>query len=119
MADTLAAQSMRCVLLTLSLIVGSCAWVNLLSSQKNPLHMSMSSPPLFGLMLNSFKLVDSHFRERREHRVFQQLLDMVPGLEDRLLDGSNEDNAHIADLVGSPLTAGVHAHAISDSERRF
>lgn len=41
-----------------------------------------------------------HFqREQREHRVFQQLLDMIPGLEDRLMDGSNEDHAHIADLV--------------------
>jgi len=38
-------------------------------------------------------------RERREHRVFQQLLQMIPGLEDRLMSGSADDVVHIADLV--------------------
>ena len=40
------------------------------------------------------------FRERREHRVYRLLLEMVPGLEERLLNGSEEDLIHIADLVG-------------------
>jgi hypothetical protein len=38
-------------------------------------------------------------RERREHRVFTRLLDMVPGLEERLLEGSEEGVVHIAELV--------------------
>jgi hypothetical protein len=43
--------------------------------------------------------LDSIGRERREHRVFQQLLQMVPGLEERLLEGSDEDVIHIGELV--------------------
>jgi hypothetical protein len=42
---------------------------------------------------------DPRSRERREHRVFQQLLQMIPGLEDRLMSGSADDVVHIADLV--------------------
>jgi hypothetical protein len=38
-------------------------------------------------------------RVRREHRVFQQLLYMVPGLEERIMVGSEEDVSHIAELV--------------------
>jgi hypothetical protein len=37
--------------------------------------------------------------ERREHRVFQQLLQSVPGLEVRLLEGSDEEIGHVADLI--------------------
>jgi len=37
--------------------------------------------------------------ERREHRVFQQLLLSVPGLETRLMDGSDEDAGHVAELL--------------------
>jgi hypothetical protein len=40
-------------------------------------------------------------RERIEHRVFKQLLQMIPGLEERVLGGSEEEVIHIADLVGS------------------
>ena len=39
------------------------------------------------------------YRERREHRVFQELLKSVPGLEERLLQGSEEEVDIIADLV--------------------
>lgn len=38
-------------------------------------------------------------RERQEDNVFRELLKMCHGLEDRLLDGSNEDVTNIADLV--------------------
>jgi hypothetical protein len=38
-------------------------------------------------------------RERREHRIFQALLQMIPGLEERLMEGSNEDVIHVAELV--------------------
>jgi hypothetical protein len=38
-------------------------------------------------------------RQRREHRVFDALLQMVPGLEDRLLNGAEEDVMHVAEMV--------------------
>jgi hypothetical protein len=38
-------------------------------------------------------------RQRREHLVFQSLLQMVPGLEARLLEGSEDDVVQIAELV--------------------
>ena len=38
-------------------------------------------------------------RERREHRIFQALLLMVPGLEERLMQSSNEAVIHIAELI--------------------
>jgi len=37
--------------------------------------------------------------ERKEHRVFEQLLKMIPGLEDRLLSGSDQEIGHVADLL--------------------
>jgi hypothetical protein len=38
-------------------------------------------------------------RERREHRVFNQLLQMIPGLKERLMDGCTEDIKHVGELV--------------------
>ena len=38
-------------------------------------------------------------RQRREHRVFMLLLQMVPGLEERLVEGSEENVLHVAELV--------------------
>jgi len=38
-------------------------------------------------------------RERREHRVFQLLLQMIPGLQERLMESSDEHVGHIAELV--------------------
>jgi hypothetical protein len=40
-------------------------------------------------------------RELRERRVFKQLLVMIPGLEERLMDSSAEDIVHIGELVRS------------------
>jgi len=37
--------------------------------------------------------------ERREYRVYRQLLDMIAGLEDRLMTGSDEEITHVADLI--------------------
>ena len=45
------------------------------------------------------KLIGGFRRERREHRVFQELLRSVPGLEERLLQGPEEEVDTIADLV--------------------
>jgi hypothetical protein len=38
-------------------------------------------------------------RERREHRVFTKLLQMIPGLEERIMNSSGEEVGFIADLV--------------------
>lgn len=38
-------------------------------------------------------------RERREHKVFQELLKLVPGLEERLMTGSDDEVAITSDLV--------------------
>jgi hypothetical protein len=40
-----------------------------------------------------------YFRQRREHRVFATLLQIIPGLEERLLGGSGDDVIRIAKLV--------------------
>ena len=44
-------------------------------------------------------LMGGSFRERREHRIFQELLGSVPGLEERLLHGSEEEVDIVAELV--------------------
>lgn len=38
-------------------------------------------------------------REQKEYSVFQAILQAIPGLEVRLLNGSEEDIRYIADLV--------------------
>jgi hypothetical protein len=39
------------------------------------------------------------YRERHKHRVFGVLLQMVPGLEERLMDGTEEDVVFVAEMV--------------------
>ena len=42
----------------------------------------------------------SNPREQREQKVYQQLLDMVPNLEERIMgDNSDEDLLHVGELV--------------------
>lgn len=39
-------------------------------------------------------------RENQEYKVYQKLLSIVPGLEDRIMTSSTDDDLlHIADLV--------------------
>ncbi|KAG1724908.1 hypothetical protein EDB19DRAFT_1621948, partial [Suillus lakei] len=38
--------------------------------------------------------------ERREHRVFKQLLDSYPGLLEQLRNGSEEEILHVGELIG-------------------
>lgn len=38
-------------------------------------------------------------REAREHKLFRALLNTVPNLEERIMNGSPEDTKHVADLV--------------------
>lgn len=44
-------------------------------------------------------------RERREHKVFQALLNMIPGLEERIMTGSSEEIRMIGDLVRELITS--------------
>jgi hypothetical protein len=44
-------------------------------------------------------LILTSIRERREHRVYKQLLQSIPGLEERLMNGSDEDVLHVSELV--------------------
>ena len=41
-----------------------------------------------------------HDSEQEEHRIFKRLIDMVPDLEVRLVEGTVEDATHVAKLVG-------------------
>jgi hypothetical protein len=43
-------------------------------------------------------------RQRRERRVFSELLQIVPNLEIRLREGADDDAARIADLVRHELS---------------
>ncbi|KAG1879046.1 hypothetical protein F4604DRAFT_1880062 [Suillus subluteus] len=45
-------------------------------------------------------LEDFSAEERREHRVFKQLLDSYPGLLERLRNGSEEEILHVGELIG-------------------
>jgi hypothetical protein len=60
-------------------------------------------------------------REQREHRIFNLLLQMIPGLEERLVDGSDEDVLHVGDLV-SPISDShkvLESESAADPERFF
>jgi hypothetical protein len=73
-----------------------CAWENLLTSPRRHFQRSACFFPVHWLLLTC-----QLTRERREHRVFTRLLEMVPGLEERLLEGTDEGVVHIAELVCS------------------
>ena len=51
------------------------------------------------------RLTDIRSREKREHRVFLALLKIVPGIQERLTEESNEGIIHIADLVRTVFLA--------------
>lgn len=60
------------------------------------------------------------YRGRRERRVFQRLLGIVPHLADRLMECSNEDAMGMADLVRRFLQRhGVILTLRQDSEGSF
>ncbi|KAG1839784.1 hypothetical protein C8R48DRAFT_621474 [Suillus tomentosus] len=50
--------------------------------------------------LEDTPLEDLSAEERREHRIFEQLLDSYPGLLERLKDGSEEEILHVGELIG-------------------
>ena len=51
------------------------------------------------LISTSLALLILLYRERREQRVFQALLQMTPGLEQHLMEGTEEDVVAIAEKV--------------------
>jgi hypothetical protein len=64
------------------------------------------SPQSNGTSCASFFLPlihSTHRRQRREHRVFSVLLQMVPGLEANLMEGSEDSVLSIAGLVSRSL----------------
>jgi hypothetical protein len=89
---------MRCVAFLHSSTTEFCAWANLPTNPRNLLLLSrcILSLPVLDHKLTILPL---NFRERREHRVFRTLLNMVPGLEERLVQGTEEEVRMIADLV--------------------
>jgi hypothetical protein len=50
-------------------------------------------------------LIDALPRERREHRVFTKLLQMIPGMEERIMNSSEEEVTFIADMVCASTSA--------------
>ena len=58
----------------------------------------------------------SIFREKRERRVFTTLLEMVSGLEARLISSSDEEVSFIADLVSAISRDEYIAHFVPDTE---
>ncbi|KAH7905470.1 hypothetical protein BJ138DRAFT_1138263 [Hygrophoropsis aurantiaca] len=50
--------------------------------------------------LENIAFEDFSTEERREHLVFEKLLDSYPGLLDRLKEGSEEEILHVAEMIG-------------------
>ncbi|KAG0701808.1 hypothetical protein DFH29DRAFT_982573 [Suillus ampliporus] len=50
--------------------------------------------------MEEIPLEDFPAEERREHRVFEQLLDSYPGLLERLRNGTKEEILHVGELIG-------------------
>lgn len=75
------------------------------------------------LISNIYLVLLIHYgRERREHRVFGVLLQMVPGIESRLMNGDEDEVIHIADMVSIVVMSTVYSFtylALLASERRF
>jgi hypothetical protein len=89
---------MRCVAFLHFSTTEFCAWANLPTNLRNLLLLSRCI--LFLPVLDhNLTILPLNFRERREHRVFRTLLNMVPGLEECLVQGTEEEVRMIADLV--------------------
>ncbi|KAG0691546.1 hypothetical protein DFH29DRAFT_1010795 [Suillus ampliporus] len=50
--------------------------------------------------MEEIPLEDFSAEERREHRVFEHLLDSYPGLLERLMNGSEEEILHVGEIIG-------------------
>lgn len=69
----------------------------------------------------TFLVLLIYFRQRREHAIFQELLKAVPGLEERLVTGSDDEVTLIAELVSIILLRcyfrPVYSLCLIDSQR--
>lgn len=100
MVATLVAQFMQCAVCIRSLPMGFYVKENSPTDPKSHLQLSMTHPHIF---VSHWRTEDI-FRERREHRVYKTLLQTIPGLEEQLMTGSEEEILRISDLVSSVLS---------------
>jgi hypothetical protein len=89
-----------------------CEWESLPKSHKMISRMSMT-------VHNSYIFdFDGLIRERREHRIFENLLQMIPELQERLMGASAEEIVHVGELVGVDFILGLMGpHSVIDTER--
>lgn len=62
------------------------------------------------------------YRQRREHRVFEKLLGMIPGLEERLVNGSDTEVLEVAEHVSQfifNLVLLIITHLRGSSKRDY
>ena len=75
------------------------------------------------LISNIYLVLLIHYgRERQEHCVFGILLQMVPGLESRLMNGNEDEVIHTADMVNMIVMSTVYSFTylvLLASERHF
>jgi hypothetical protein len=76
--------------------MASCAWAN---SPNNQRSSSLLSAGFRVFDQNTTRSLARVPRERREHRVFNKLLQLIPALEDRLMEKSEEEITLMAELV--------------------
>lgn len=68
-------------------------------NRKKHSQMSELDSNLFWCYINSSFVFA---RQRRQFRVFEDLLQLVPGLKDRILNGDPDEVSEIAELVSLP-----------------
>jgi hypothetical protein len=76
--------------------MASYVWVSWRNNRRSHSHLSTF---VVLKLFHGFHYDYGIFRQRREHRVFQALLQMVPGLEERLVEGSDDEVVAIAETV--------------------
>jgi hypothetical protein len=91
--------------------MGSC---ELWSSLIGRMRISLLSEHLLYCRVNNITFLC--IRERREHNVFRALLKSVPGLEERLMTGSEEEMGIVAELVRNLFYAFLFALTEADSK---
>ena len=99
MAVILAGQFMHCAISTCSSPMVFFVCVSWRISWTSSLRLSTW---LSGTYFHSSYFIAS--RERREHRVFEALLQVVPGLQEQLLEAGENDVVAIAEMVCLPPT---------------
>jgi len=115
MVGILGVPSTRCVQLVLSFTTVYSAWENFQKQAED----TFTHEYVVGFRPRS-KLVDICSGEHREHRIFQQLLQMIPGLEERLLMVPAKTLCMLPSLYVKfkfPKVCG--ANSVTDTKRLF